>query len=90
MKGFVKDPDAILDYGFDWTLWLDGDTIATSSWILDAGISIQQGTATYNNTKTSVYISGGVKDGNYKVTNRITTASGRTDDRSFTLRVRQR
>lgn len=88
MKGFVKDPDANLDYGFDWALWLDGDEIASSTWIVDAGITTAN--ENFNSTKTTVYLSGGAAGSNYKITNRITTDSGRTDDRSFELRVRQR
>ena len=90
MKGFVKDPDATLDYGFDWTLWLDGDNITTSTWIVESGVSIEAGSEQFNSKITSVYLSGGSVDSNYKVTNRITTDSGRTDDRSFMLRIRQR
>ncbi len=29
------DPDAVIDYIIDWTKWLDGDDIATSSWAID-------------------------------------------------------
>ena len=35
-----KDPDAVLDYGFDWSAWLEaGDTIVTSEWIVPEGIT---------------------------------------------------
>ena len=90
MKGFVKDPDASLDYGIDWTLWLDGDSIAASTWIAESGLTIEPGSENFNSTKTSVFLSGGTRNNNYKVTNRITTDTGRTDDRSFTIYVRER
>ena len=28
-RNFTKDPDAVLDYEFDWSAWLGTDTIAT-------------------------------------------------------------
>ena len=34
---FTKDPDAVLDYSVDWSLWLAGDEISTSEWILEEG-----------------------------------------------------
>ena len=34
---FTKDPDAVLDYSVDWSLWLAGDTISSSEWLLDDG-----------------------------------------------------
>ena len=38
-KDFNKDPNTLKDYTIDWTLWLNGDTIATSSWSVPAGIT---------------------------------------------------
>jgi hypothetical protein len=83
-----KDPDAVLDYGCDWSKWLDGDTIATSTWTVATGIT--KGADTFNATTTTVWLSGGTDGVSYAVTNRITTAGGRTDDRTFTVSVRQR
>ena len=31
---FTKDPDAVLDYSVDWSLWLAGDQISSSEWML--------------------------------------------------------
>ena len=37
---YPKDPDATLDYGFDWSPWLEEDeTLATSEWILSDGLT---------------------------------------------------
>lgn len=88
MKGFVKDPDSTLDYGLDWSPWLNGDTITNSSWIVD---SILTPTNEQNDTtKTSLYISGGVVGEKYVLTNRITTNAGRICERSFTVFIRER
>lgn len=86
---FIKDPDAVLDYGFDWSDWLDSDTISTSDWIISpAGLT--EDSASTTTTETTIWLSGGTIDVVYTVTNRIVTAGGRTEDRSFTLRMSER
>ena len=85
---FAKDPHAVLDYSVDWTRWLAGDEIATSEWIVGAGIT--KASETNSPTKATVWLSGGEAGQSYSVTNRITTTGGRTEDRSFTIRVEER
>lgn len=86
---FIKDPDAVLDYGCDWSDWLDGDTLSTSSWtIAPAGLTKVSDSLTA--TTTTVWLSGGTVSTVYTVTNRIVTAGGRTEDRSFEVVVGQR
>lgn len=84
-----KDPDAVLDWVWDWNEWLDeNETIVTSDFIVSVGINIDSES---NTTKTStVWLSGGTAGQVYQVTNRITSSSGRTDDRSITIRVTER
>jgi hypothetical protein len=84
-----KDPDAVLDWVWDWNEWLDeGETISASSFITSVGITVD---SELNTTKTAtVWLSGGTAGQVYQVTNRITTSSGRTDDRSITIRVTER
>lgn len=84
MATFVKDPEAVLDYVIDWATWLDGDTIATSEWAAVGGITIEQDSHT--STIATVWLSGGVAGGWYTVTNHITTADGREDDRSIQIK----
>jgi hypothetical protein len=85
---FSKDPDAILDYAVDWSRWLAGDTIAASAWVVPTGLTKVSETNTA--TKATVWLSSGSAGQSYTVTNRITTAAGRTEDRSFTIRVEER
>jgi hypothetical protein len=90
MITFIKDPDAVLDYTVDWSPWLSdsGDQITSSAWIVPEGLTT---TADYYTTTTAtVWLSGGTVGREYVVTNRITTAAGRVDDRSFTLVIRSR
>ena len=88
---YTKDPQAKLDYGFDWTDWLAGDTIAASTWVsAPAGLTLTS--PTFSNTHTTVWIAGGAVGVSYTVTNHITTAlsPAREDDRSFRLKVKER
>jgi len=82
---FVKDPDAGKDYAVDWASWLGTDTIAESEWIVPAGLT--QGEDSHTTTKATVWLSGGTDQARYVVTNRITTAAGRTEDQSFIVIV---
>lgn len=88
-----KDPDAELDYGVDWGPWLqEGESISTSQWIADEGITIMSDPASsVDGGITIVWLSGGTERLlPYTVTNRITTSEGRGDDRSLTIRVVER
>ena len=85
---FTKDPNAVLDYTIDWTRWLAGDQIATSEWIVPSGMTKMADSKTA--ASATVWLSGGGMGQSYTVTNRITTAAGRTEDRSFTIRVEER
>jgi fructosamine-3-kinase len=85
---FTKDPNAVLDYSIDWTRWLAGDQIAASEWIVASGLTKMADSKT--STSATVWLSGGTAGQSYIVTNRITTAAGRTEDRSFTIRVEER
>lgn len=87
-ENWDKDPDAILDWKFDWSSWLAvSETIATSDFEVSPGLTVT--TDSHTNTNTTVWLSGGTP-GVYRVTNRITTNQGRTDDRSITIRVKDR
>jgi len=84
----TKDPDAVLDYGFDWSAWLTtsgNDTIATSTWIVDAGLV--KGITGNTTTTTTVWLSGGTSGITYKAVNRIVTTGGRTNDRTLYVAV---
>jgi hypothetical protein len=85
IKTFVKDPNAKLDYMIDWAAWLGADTIATSTWVTPAGLTA---TSPSNTTTTAtVWLESGTVGSQYLVTNRITTAGGRTNDRSILIQV---
>lgn len=91
-KDHKKDPDAVLDWIFDFNDWLgEFETISSATFILDPGISIDPVNGSGHTTKTAtVWLTGGTEGQVYRVTVRITTSEGRTDDRSFTLRCTNR
>jgi hypothetical protein len=86
---FSKDPDAKLDYGFDWSPWLEsGETISTSAWTVPTGLTDSD--ESYDGDSTKIWLSGGTVDEDYIVANKIITSDGRIDERSFKVMVRQR
>lgn len=78
---FPKDPNAVLDYTLDWALWLNGDTISTSTWTVPAGIT--NVLATKTTTATTIWISAGTLATSYSVVNKIVTTNGRTEERTI-------
>jgi|DEB0MinimDraft_3_1074331.scaffolds.fasta_scaffold05934_3 hypothetical protein len=89
MITFTKDPDAVLDYSIDWNDWLvGGEKITSSTWIVPSGIT--QDSASATDYVTTIWFSGGTEGVTYRVTNRIVTDDGRTDDRSFNIQIFER
>lgn len=87
---WIKDPDAVLDYRFDWSAWLaTGETISTSIFVI-APTGLTAASNTHDGTSSTVWLTGGVAGTDYVVTNRVTTSAARTDDRSIRVRVTDR
>jgi hypothetical protein len=89
-QSFVKDPEAVLDYQINWAAQMtqDSDTISTSVWDAEAGITIDSESET--TTAATVWLSGGTAGNSYTVTNTITTAGSRTDERSIEVVVEEK
>jgi hypothetical protein len=91
-----KDPDAVLDYQFDWSLYLQpGETIETSVFIPLGSASLElfdqpELADPIAGAITTFWARGGEVGEVVKITNRITTNQGRTDDDTATLRIRGR
>jgi len=93
----LKDPGSVEPYGFDWTAWLveiaTEELITGSQWAVlgpDAVLSVNDESIVTGNLQTQVTLEGGTPGLRYTVTNRITTSSGYTDERSFAVKVEQR
>lgn len=87
VQTFIKDPEALLDYQVDWAAWLGADTIDTSVWSVPTGLTAETDSKT--NTTATIWLSGGTSGQTYRVTNQIETVGGRTDERSFIVRVEE-
>jgi hypothetical protein len=87
MSVFYKDSDAVLDYTIDWSEWLDTDLITDSVWTVPTGITVDS--EDQAGTSTVIWLSGGTTGRSYALTNRITTAAGRIQDRTILIKVTQ-
>ena len=86
---WLKDPQAVLDWTWDWTTWLQpNEQLTSSAFAATPGITIDSISNSTN--KATVWLSGGTPGIPYQVTNTITTNQGRTDERSITIRVKDR
>ncbi len=85
---FLKDPNEVLDYVRTWTEFLAGDTITTSTWTAETGITVSSSSNT--TTTATVWLSGGTAGNRYLVTNRIVTTAGRTAEFSLPITVAHR
>ena len=97
---FLKDPNAVLDYKFDWKAetngsgdsdWLDsGETISSKVVTVDDGITKQSDALTDTNTSVTVWLSGGTAGVDYEIACKIVTSDSRTDERTIKIQVRDR
>ena len=97
---FLKDPDATLDYKFDWKAltngngssdWLDTDeTISSKTVTVDDGITKESDALADTNTSVVVWLSGGTAGVDYEVACKIVTSASRTDERTIKIQVRER
>jgi hypothetical protein len=96
----IKDPDAVLDYKFDWKALTNGtgtsdwlaaaETISTKTITPSNGITVDSSALSDTNTSVTVWLSGGSAGSNYTVACKIVTSAGRTDERTMTIQCRNR
>lgn len=90
MTTYTQDPDARLDYTEPYTAWLAGDTIVTSEWIAsDVKLILEDDEFTTTSSLVWVRFDGAVDGDVFTATNRITTASGRMNDRTVKFKVKE-
>ncbi len=97
---FTKDPDAVLDYKFDWKAlangngtsnWLaSGETISTRTVTVASGLTKDSDSITDTSTSVTVWLSGGTAGTDYTVACKIVTSASRTDERTIRISVSQR
>ena len=84
----TKSPGAVVDWDIDWTDELNGDTIASSSFTVSSGITLDSDTNTATSAKA--WLSGGVHLAFESAVNTIITAGGRTLHKTIYYRIIQK
>lgn len=101
---WVKDPDAVLDYKFDWMASTNGsgssDWLAALETIASHTITISpvtvpplvadSSTETDTDTSVTVWLSGGLAGEEYKVECEVVTSGSRTDERTMKIKCEER
>ena len=82
-----KDPQANLDYAYDWSTYLGEifDTIAAVE-LLTTGVEVSN--SSFDNTTVIVWVTGGTVEDTATIVCRITTVGGRVDDRTIYLKIK--
>lgn len=89
MRTWEKDPQATLDWAFDWSKWLAaGEEISSATVTVDSGLT--KGSESNTTSKVTIWLSGGTLGVTHLVTCQITTNQGRIDERTIGIRVTNR
>lgn len=83
MKTYLQDGSARLDYSINWSSFLNGATIISSTW--NSILTIEDDT--FTDTTTQAFVSGGGLGTSYEVKNIINTSDGRVDARTFLVKI---
>lgn len=93
-ESFVKDPDAVLDFAFDWNNASKGPWLQTGETISSHTITVETGLTKDSNSEldgiVTVWLSGGTAGEQYIVACKVTTSLGRTDERSVLINCLER
>lgn len=87
----TKDTTAVLDYGFDWSTWLQpGETIASA--VLTVPTGITKDSQIVGSDSVLIWLSGGSAGATYKIDCKITTTNvpPRTDSRHIKIKMTDR
>jgi hypothetical protein len=89
---FIKDPESVLDYVFDWSSWLaSGETISSFTITVPTGLTEGTGATASSQAagKVTIWLSSGTDGTEYAVECKIVTSSGRTDERTIWIHCMQ-
>lgn len=100
MSIYKKDPEAVLDFKFDWKSktngngssdWLAADeTIVSHVVTVPTGIVLDSSVLENASTTVVAWLSSGTAGTTYEIKCNITTSAGRTDERTMSLIVEER
>ncbi|MBR0693669.1 hypothetical protein [Bradyrhizobium lablabi] len=83
-----KDPGEVLDYDINWAPRLGSDTIVTSDWVTQPGITLTINSKSFTSQLTKVWLSGGTIGETYVLKNTVTTVAGDTVIESVSILIR--
>lgn len=87
----VMDPDAILDWAWDWGPWLaSGETLTSGVVTVPPGLTKTVEETILASGLVTVWLTGGTPGEYYEIACRVTTSQGRTDERTRRIRVLNR
>ena len=91
-KTILHDPDAVLDYTFNWTAWLNTviDKIISIDFIVTNSINAVVVAQYFSDTHATAWVAGGIPGEKITLRCRIYTLEGRIDDRTGYLKVKER
>jgi hypothetical protein len=78
-------PGETQEFSNDWDSWLGDDTIESSSWAISPEGPVL-GSAFFAGTETTVLVSEAELGGMWRLTNTVTTATGRVGEKGYVLR----
>jgi hypothetical protein len=83
----THDPDANLDYRWDWSAWLEPGETITSHTITVNGpdAALVLGAHSHDASSVTAWLSGGTEREAYGIRCHIVTSAARADDRTLTL-----
>lgn len=85
----IKDPEAKLDYVFDWSDFLEeSETITSQTTEVTAG-DVTVGAGAIQGEVVRVWIEGGTLDSIAEITNHVITSAGRENDLVLNLQIRE-
>ena len=85
-----KSIGAVESFAINWgENWLDtGETIEESEWEAPEGITVVSDA--FDDTTTTIKLSGGELGKTYRITNHITSSTGEEDDKSIDIKIIQK
>jgi hypothetical protein len=89
---FIKDPEAVLDYEWNWANWLQEGEIISTAAVVVAGVSPELVCDDFEHMDNTVtcWLSGGSEGAGYAVVCTVTTNQDRTEERTIYIVVQNR
>lgn len=82
---YQQEVGDILDYDFNYAAKLGADTIVTSIFGLPDGLT--EVSSSHDTNSAAIFVSGGTAGRIYRIVNTITTAGGRTYERTIRVQI---